>query len=179
MMRAVRNVLVLALVLAITAPLMAQEKARRKGEKQGRKAREAFSIVPKEMLSGVELTAEQKAKFEALKKELGPGLKEARAKVQGIFTEEQKKAREEAQKAAKEAGKKGRELQKAVDAAVQLTEEQKAKMAEARKKMAEVQKQIREKVLEFLTPEQKDVVKENMKKAHGEGKKREKKPAAQ
>lgn len=182
-MKAVRNVLVLALVLAVAAPLMAAEKARRKGEKRERKAREAASIVPKEMLSGIELTAEQKATLEALNKELGPKLNEVRAQMQGVFTEEQKQARAEAEKAAKEAGKQGPELREAVEAAIQLTDEQKAKMAEVRKKMTEVQKQIREKVMALLTPEQQEIVKENMKKARGgdkkEGKKREKKPASE
>jgi hypothetical protein len=83
-MRAVRNVLVLALVLAIAAPLMAQEKARRKGEKRGGpKAREGFSVVPKELLSDIQLTAEQKAKLEELNKEMGPKLKELREGGQG------------------------------------------------------------------------------------------------
>ena len=186
-MRAVRYVLVLALVLAITAPLMAQEKARKKGQKRRRPAaREGSTILPKQLLEGLELSAEQKTKMEALNKEFGPKLKEARAKMEGIVTDEQKKARAEAMKAAKEAGKKGRELREAAEAAVQLTDEQKAKMAEVKKVMGPLQKEIREKFIALLTPEQKEVVKEKMKKARpegrkraGEGKRRGKKKAAE
>ncbi len=173
MMRAVRYVLVLALVLAISAPLMAQEKDRKKGGKRPKAAaREGFTVVPKQWLEGLELTAEQKEKLEELNKEYGPKLKEARAKMDGIVTDEQKKARAEAMKAAKEAGKKGKELREAVDAAVQLTDEQKAKMAEVKKAMGPLQREIREKFMALLTPEQKEVIKEKMKKTRPEGKKR-------
>ena len=171
-MRAVRYVLVLALVLAITAPLMAQEEGRKKGQKRRPRAREGFTVVPRQMLEGLELTAEQKEKLKGLEKEYGPKLKEARAKMDSIITDEQKKARAEAMKAAKEAGKKGKELRQAVEAAVQLTDEQKAKMAEARKAMGPLQREVREKFMALLTPEQKEAIKEKMKKGRPEGKKR-------
>jgi Spy/CpxP family protein refolding chaperone len=171
-MRAVRYVLVLALVLAITAPLMAQQKGRKKGQKRRPAAREGFTVVPRHLLEGLELTAEQKEKVEALNKEYGPKLKEARAKMDGIVTDEQRKARMQAIKGAKEAGKKGKELRKAVEAAVQLTDEQKAQMAEVKKAMGPLQREIREKFMALLTPEQKEAIKEKMKKARPEGKKR-------
>ena len=171
-MRAVRCVLMLALVLAISTPLMAQEKARRKGQKRRPAAREGVGVVQKQLLEGLELSAEQKEKVKELNKEFGPKLKELKAKMEGIVTEEQKKAQREAMKAAKEAGKKGKELRAAVEAAVQLTDEQKAKMAEVRKAMGPLQREIREKFMALLTPEQQEVVKEKMKKARPERKKR-------
>jgi Spy/CpxP family protein refolding chaperone len=128
------------------------------------------------MLAEIELTAEQKAKLEALKKEMGPKLMEARKKTEGILTEEQRNARAEAQKAARAAGKTGQEARAAAEAAVKLTDEQKTKMAAARKAAGELQRQVRDKVMALLTPEQKETIKakmkERLKKLREEGKKR-------
>ena len=81
-------------------------------------------------------------------------------------------------KAAKAAGKKGKEVQEAVETAAKLTDEQKAETAAARKAMGEFQKQLRERVLGLLTPEQKETIKEKMKKSRGESRKRGEKKAA-
>jgi len=182
MMKAIRSVLLLALVLAIASPLIAAEQPHHRGGRRPHHGpREGFSILSKHFLEGINLTADQKAKVEELKAQVGPKLKEAREKMHGIFTEEQKQARAEAVKAAREAGKKGHELREAVKAAVQLTDEQKAKLAEVRKAMGEVHKEIREQFKALLTPEQKEAIKERikerMKKAHGHHKKRAEKKA--
>ncbi len=177
-MRTARDVLVLALVLAMAAPLMAQREGRRReGKKPRPEKKEPRPFMFQGLLKEIELTAEQKAKLEQLKKEMGPKLMEARKKMQGIFTQEQRKARAEAQKAAKAAGKKGREIRAALEAAVKLTEEQKAKLAAAKKAAGELQKQVREKIMALLTPEQKEAIKERMKKLRQEGKKRGEKKA--
>ena len=60
-----------------------------------------------------------------------------------------------------------------------LTKDQQTKMAKAKEKLAEVQKQIRDRVMGVLTPEQRTVVEEKMKKVRGGQAKRgegEKKP---
>jgi len=181
-MRMARNVLVLALVLAMAAPLMAQREGRRKEGKRRRPAKvkqEPLQFMLGNLLKEIELTAEQKAKLEQLKKEMGPKVMEARKKVDSIFTEEQRKARAEAQKAARAAGKTGKEARNAVEAAVKLTEEQKVKFAAARKAAGELQRQVRDKIMVLLTPEQKEVIKERMKKQREERRKRgQKKKAA-
>ena len=86
-------------------------------------------------------------------------------------TAEQKKARDEAVKAAKDAGKKGRELFEAGNAALKLTDEQKAKTAECFKAMEISNKEIRDKITKLLTPEQQEVLKkarENMRRPRRE-----------
>ena len=56
-------------------------------------------------------------------------------------------------KAAKAAGKKGGEVWKDVQAAMKLTDEQKAKMAELRTQAGALHKEFREKIAAILTPE--------------------------
>lgn len=175
-MKVVRNVLIVALAMAIAGPVIAQEKAKRKERKRPGPARQReVRLVPLRLLEGIELTDEQKTTLKELRKEMGPKLQEIRKKMIGIISDEQRKARAEAVKAAKEAGKTGKELREAVQAAVKLTEEQKAKMAEVRKAMGELQKEIRQKIVEMLTPEQREAVKAKLKKARAEAKKRGKK----
>lgn len=162
MMKSLRYVLLPALVLALAIPVMAQEKAKHGRKKAGQKAGRQAQILNPALLKALNLTEEQTAKLKAIGEEVKDQLQEARKAVMGILTEEQKKARQEAEKAAKEAGKAGKELRAAVDAAVQLTDEQKTKMQEARKKLAAVQKEIVEKLMPVLTPEQQETVKSKM-----------------
>ena len=100
------------------------------------------------------LSKEQNAKFADLNKEYGPKFKEAFTKMESIPTAEQKKARDEAFKAAVAAGKNGKEVWDAAQAAMKLTDEQKAKMADAQKEMGALYKEFGEKFRAFLTPEQ-------------------------
>jgi Spy/CpxP family protein refolding chaperone len=111
-----------------------------------------------ETMKGLNLTDDQKAKLDALKKEYGPKLKEAQAKTDGILTADQKKARDEAIKEAQTSGKRGREVWEGVQAAMKLTDEQKTKMAEARREMGPLGRQVREKIMAILTPEQKEIL---------------------
>ena len=178
-MKVVQRLLIVGLALAAASAVMAQDKVgRRNGERPRAAKQRAVQLLPEKMLEGIDLTAEQKAKLEELKKESGPKIQEVRKQMQGIVTDEQRKARAEAMKAAKAAGKKGKEVQEAVETAAKLTDEQKAETAAARKAMGEFQKQLRERVLGLLTPEQKETIKEKMKKSRGESRKRGEKKAA-
>jgi Spy/CpxP family protein refolding chaperone len=162
-------VLMPVLLLTISLPLMAQEKAKRAKRKQaGERAGRQVQVLPQQLLQGLELTAEQQAKLDSIAKEMRGPVQEARTAANSILTDEQKAARKEALAAAKEAGKKPREAQKAVEAALRLTEEQQAKMAKAKESLAAIQNQIREKVMEVLTPEQRKAIEEKMKKARGD-----------
>ena len=107
------------------------------------------------MLAGLEISDDQKAKLGEIQKEFGPKLLEAMKAMDGILTPEQKQARAEAGKAARDAGKKGKEMADAVEAALKLSDDQKAKFTEARKQMGEIEKGLRAKVTEVLTAEQK------------------------
>ena len=104
------------------------------------------------MVKGLNLTDQQKTQYEALKKEYAPKVKEATQTLENVLTPEQKKARQEAVKAAKAAGKSRKEVWKEAQAAVKLTDQQKAKLAEARKAGEALRKEIRGKVMAILTP---------------------------
>ena len=116
--------------------------------------------VPK----GIELTAAQKTKLDALNKEFGPKLAECRKKAASIITADQKKARAEATKKAKTDGKKGKELRAAANAAVAITADQKTQQAECKKAMGALNKEIKTKFVALLTDEQKAKLKGGKKK---------------
>ncbi|MBU4272063.1 MAG: hypothetical protein KKE86_07175 [Planctomycetes bacterium] len=151
-MKVLSAVLALAVSLAIVGNLSAEEK--KKGKYPDRP-----TIGGMRMFEGLDLSEEQKANFKELWKEYLPKLKAVGEKLRDILTEEQKTARAEARKAAIEAGKKGKEVRDAVQDAVKLTDEQKAKFAELQKEMQALRKKMREKGMEILTPEQKEILK--------------------
>jgi Spy/CpxP family protein refolding chaperone len=141
------------LALAMVGPALALQKA----EKKPPKCPAADRI--ERMLQGLTLSDAQKAKLAEVAKECGPKMVEANQKLDALLTLEQKQARVEAMAAAKTAGKKGKEMQEAVEAALKLTDDQKAKYTAARTAMGELEKGLREKVMGVLTPEQVEQVK--------------------
>lgn len=162
-MRGVRFVVVtLAVALLVVSPLFAGEK---KGKKKAAPPKCPAAERIERMTQGLDITADQKAKFAEIGKEYGPKLAECLKKVADVLTPEQKKLAAEATKNAQAEGKKGKELAQAVAEAVKLTDEQKAKQAELRKEMQPLEKELRAKVMEVLTPEQQAKVKEKMKAA--------------
>ena len=171
-MKVVSTVLALFVSLLIVGNLSAaDEKKSHEGKRPPNPTMDRMEMF-QGMVKGLNLTDEQKTKFESLKKEYGPKFKEGWKDMGGILTDEQKKAREEAVKAAKDAGKKGPEVWEAAKAAVKLTDEQKAKMAENRKAAEALHSQFREKLMDILTTEQKEQLKKEMagKKDHAEKK---------
>ena len=143
-----------ACVLAVSfvTPVMAADKKKKKAPTAVK--------VPK----GIELTADQKTKVDALNKEFGPKLAECRKKAASIITADQKKARTEAVKKAKADGKKGKEVQAAANAAVAITDDQKAQQAETKKAMGALNKEIRTQFAALLTDDQKAKLKGGKKK---------------
>lgn len=113
-------------------------------------------------IPGVEWTDEQKTQIEEIKKEQMPKMMEYFQKAEAMLTDEQKKARIEAVKTAKTAGKNPKEMMEAIEAALNLTEEQKTQRSELRKEMEASQKELMQKIMGLLTPEQKESM---MKKA--------------
>jgi Spy/CpxP family protein refolding chaperone len=111
------------------------------------------------------LTDEQKTKLADLQKEYGPKVGELMKKRMAVLTDEQRKAGHDAEKEAKAAGKSRKEIRDAVEAAMNLTDEQKAKMADVQKEMQPMQQEAREKIKEILTPDQV----EQLKKLQGGG----------
>jgi Spy/CpxP family protein refolding chaperone len=112
-----------------------------------------------EKVKGLNLTDDQKSKIAELKKEYEPKLKEARAKLEGVTTAEQKQARDKAVKEARDAGKRGREVFEAGTEAQKLTEEQKTKLGAAWKALGDLNKDVHGKVMNLLTPDQKELLK--------------------
>ncbi len=109
-------------------------------------------------LDGVDLTAEQKEKVEALKLEVGRKLAEVNKKIQELFTQEQRKLRAEIATKGKAEGKTPQEIRKLQDEAVELTPEQKEKFAELMGMRREIHEQLAKRLLDILTPEQKQIV---------------------
>ncbi len=152
---------VASVVLAVIASLVIVDSlsAQQSGQKQ-RHHRGSPSLVERlERNKDLNLTADQKAKLEALNKEYAPKRKELAGTMGKILTPEQKQARAEAVKAARQAGTRGPEVRKSIQAAMKLTDAQKTKLAESRKAMQTLNKQIRDEVGKILTPEQKEVLK--------------------
>ena len=140
------------LAVSFATPVLAADKKKKKAPTAVR--------VPK----GIELTVGQKTKVEALNKEFGPKLAECRKKAASIITADQKKARTEAVKKAKADGKKGKEVQAAANAAVAITDDQKAQQAETKKAMGALNKEIRTQFAALLTDDQKAKLKGGKKK---------------
>jgi cell division protein FtsN len=121
-----------------------------------KKANPAAGLLKK--VDDLDLTAEQKEKIEAIKKEHVPKVEAAAKKVNDALTPEQRKARQEAQKAAKQAGKKGKEAEAEAIAAMKLTEEQKKAYDAAQKELTEATNALRSALASVLTDEQKSSV---------------------
>ncbi|MFP6701600.1 MAG: hypothetical protein VB861_07630 [Planctomycetaceae bacterium] len=149
MKRTLQGLLVLTLAVVLAMPAMAADEKKKK-KKKGRKAPAAVR-VPK----GIVLTAAQKTQVAAINKEYAPQLLEIAKKSRGIVTPEQRKARSEAGKKAKADGKKGKEARAAVDAAAEITAEQKKALAEVNKARQAITKAARAKFAAILTAEQK------------------------
>ena len=140
----VRTLLTLALAVVIASPLMAGE------GKRGKKApKQDPAAALLKSLEKAELTADQVAKVKELVKACAEKIKAAEEKI--ALTPEQKKARQEAQAKAKADGKTGKEAKAAVDAAMNLTDAQKA----AQKELDEVRAGLRKEAVALLTAEQK------------------------
>jgi Spy/CpxP family protein refolding chaperone len=149
-MRIVASVLALAVALTIVGKLSAADDKACPATKPQHHA----MGLPWDILKGLDLTDEQKAKVKELRKGCEPKFKEA---VDNVLTADQKEARDDAIKAAKGAGKKGPEVFKAARAAVKLTDEQETKLKEV---MQPLHKEVHEKLMAILTSEQKEQLKQ-------------------
>jgi len=139
----VRTVLLLVLALAIAAPVSAAEK--KKNRKQADPAARMLKRLEK-----AELDEEQVAKIKKLAAEYAPKLADARNKL-GL-TREQKKARKAAARQNKTDGVKGKKARQAVNAAMNLSEEQK----EANTELSKLQAQFSKAAFAVLSDDQRD-----------------------
>lgn len=171
MKRFAHMALVTLMMVAIAGPAMAEDKEKKKGAKGQKGQRGAALRVP----PSIELTAEQKAKVAEISKKHAPAAKEAREKMAAVMTKEMMAKRREAMKAAKEAGKKGKEAQEMINAAMNLSAEQKEKVAAAQKALREVQMAFLGDIKEILTDEQKAKLPKRGGKKAGDAKPKKKK----
>ena len=149
-MRTVCTALALALLTIVASPVFAQGAKKPAAPKNT----VAYYKTIDKTLQPVSLTDDEQTKLDALKKDYEKKFEDAYAKT-NVRTPEQKKAAADASKAAKDAGKTRQEITKAGNAAVTLTDEQKAQRKEANKALRTLQKEFKDKVLALLTDDQK------------------------
>ena len=137
-------VLVLAAAVSVSA-----DEAKGKKKKDNKGPAPTARFVEK-----LVLTDAQKEQAAAVDKEFAPKLAEINKTRLALLTDAQKTAEKDARKAAKEAGKTPAESRKAVDEALKLTDDQKAKMKDIQKQNTELNGKIVEALKKFLTAEQ-------------------------
>ncbi|MEP3478130.1 MAG: hypothetical protein ABJZ55_02675 [Fuerstiella sp.] len=133
-MKLVQQLLCFSLVLAVSASTFADDADKKGKKKKGRKK----PTATQRFVAKLDLTDEQKTQVSEIDKKFAEPFAANQKKMADILTAEQKEAQKAAQKAAKEAGTKGAEARKAVAAALNLTDAQKASQKElmvARRKM--------------------------------------------
>jgi Spy/CpxP family protein refolding chaperone len=124
--------------------LTAEQKEKLKELKAERKEQRREGLAERiAHLRSLGLTADERAKIEAIRKEYHPKMVKAMEGLKGILSDEQKKAREEGLKAVK----KGSEIL----AALNLTDEQKQKVAAIAKEVRTVATEELEKIKDVLT----------------------------
>ena len=151
MLKVTKIFVAMALMLACVASVDAADKAATK--KKGKRGQNV-KIQALQFPDTIELSAEQKEKVAALKKEYTPKFAALQKKNREILTADQVKARRSAMKDAKEAGKKGKEMREAVNSALNLTDDQQKQMKESLKESRSLNGEVRGKVAKILTAEQ-------------------------
>ena len=146
--------LAVTLVIAIAATCAAQAQEKGKKKKGGDGTPPAIAAL-KGQIEKLELKDDAKKKVEALIAEHEPKIAAAQKKVNDLLTAEQKKARAEATAKAKSDGKKGKEAADAINAAIGLTGDEKAKFDAAQAELQAAIGALRKAVGESLTDEQK------------------------
>lgn len=149
-MRTARTALALGLLMIVASPVFAQDAKKPAAPKNT----VAYYKTIDKTLNSITLTNDEQTKLNALKKDYEKKFEDAYAKT-NVRTAEQKKAAADAREAAKAAGKTRQEITKADNAAVTLTDEQKAQRKEATKELRALQKEFKDKVLALLTDDQK------------------------
>ena len=161
-----------ALTTLITMPTMAQQEGGKKKGGKGAGRTPAAQVMTK--LKEANLTDQQTAKIKELGKAAGMEIK--KLEQEGL-TPELKRQLAAAAKEARDAGKKGNEVKQAVEASVQLTEQQKAAVA----KSEAILVKFRKDVYALLSDTQKEAlpapVKRQLSGAPAKGKGKNKQPA--
>jgi len=132
----------------VRAVLTAEQQEKLKATKEERKERRAEGLAERiARLGQLDLTDGEIAKIEDIRKECRPKVEKAMKELQGLLTDDQKKARADALKA----GKKRREVLEAI----KLTDDQKEKVQAVGKDVAAIVRDEMEKIRDVLSEEQK------------------------
>jgi Spy/CpxP family protein refolding chaperone len=154
MSRALGKSLMAIAAIAIFCAALVQTSAQEKQKKQQKKGAKGPDVVGK-MLAGIDLTAEQQAKIDQIRKEFQPKLAEIQKRRNQIMTKDRRLTEKDARQAAKDAGKKGKEVKAAVDAALRLSPEEAERLAAIQKEQQALNAKINAQVQALLTDEQK------------------------
>jgi Spy/CpxP family protein refolding chaperone len=149
----------LALIVLQAAPVCAQEK---RAKKQAQNPPRQIVAVEKQ-LAELNLTDDQKKKVDDILASYKPKFADAQAKAPKL-TKEQRQAQKEATEKAKADGKKGKELQAEVNAALNLTDEQKKEREAAASATKELQASLKKELAGVLTADQAKVLSKGKKK---------------
>lgn len=104
---------------------------------------------------GLKLNGVQREQVEALSKDYKARLGRLRRQLTELLTEEQQRTRDAAKKKAVEEGKGGVALRRVIEAAVELTEDQRQREEEIRRSIVKLTDETSAKLLEVLTEQQK------------------------
>ena len=171
-MKLFQKVVCAFVVTGLLAGATADETKQKKG-----KQRNAPSVTER-LVKDMELTAEQKQKVAAIDKEFAAKLQEINKQRTAILTPDQLKAQQEAARSARAAGKPAAESRKAVQEAINLSQEQKEKMAVVQKSQQELNTKVIAALKSVLTPEQFEKLPKSAAAQQGKGKGNKKKKDA-
>lgn len=152
-MKTFRNLVCLTLMAAMACTAVADEKEKKGKGKKGERSKPSAT---QRFVGKLELTDEQKTQVAAIDKQFAEKFTANRKAISDILTDEQKKAQQTAIKAAKEAGKKQGEARKEVEAAVNMTDEQKAKRKTVQAEQKKLDAEVIAALKKVLTEEQQE-----------------------
>jgi Spy/CpxP family protein refolding chaperone len=128
--------------------LTPEQKAKLDADREERQERRSEGLAQRTAhLGELELTDAERAKIGDIRKEYRPKIEKAMKELQGLLSDDQKKARQEALSA----GKKRREVLQSLN----LTDEQKEKVQAVAKEIGALVREEMEKIRDVLTDEQK------------------------
>jgi hypothetical protein len=147
-----RASLTLSVLLSLLTglPTLGQNAEREQNRRQ--QQRQPFQQVF--TLRGVEFSNDQQSKVEDIHKKYVPMLVELQRRLNGVYTNEQRQARQAAFRAAREAGKNAQQARKAADTAAKLTDDQKKQRGVIQKERLDLQAKIQKEIRSLLTDKQ-------------------------
>lgn len=148
--KAVLVLLAIAIFSVASIDSDAQEKKKGKGKKGGK----GPDPVGK-MVAGLDLSAEQQAKVDEIRKEYRPKLAEIQKRRNEVMTPERRRTEKEAKQAAKDAGKKGKKAKADIEEALGLSPAESQKLAAIEKERQALIAKINADVRALMTDEQK------------------------